>query len=151
MPGDYKLLVKELERIQKEIKDSGGNPLDFNYFSFNIEGPGEKLDEFIKKYVRDILNKDKSADIPCEYIETDNFAEILEKLCILHIRTWYLENQVINCKNNEELGILKSKVDQCFKVRRPKFIAALNKLIDLAILDGKSLKEDSVKLYEGFK
>ena len=51
--------------------------------------------------------------------------------------------------SNDELADLKRKVDICFKVKRPKLVAALNELIDDAIRNNKSLREDSVKLYKG--
>jgi hypothetical protein len=44
---------------------------------------------------------------------------------------------------------LKRKVDICFKVKRPKYVQAINLLVDDAIKNEKSLREDSVKLYKG--
>jgi hypothetical protein len=54
-------------------------------------------------------------------------------------------------KSDEELADLKRKVDVCFKVKRPKLVAALNAMIDDAIVRNKSLREESVKLYKGVK
>jgi hypothetical protein len=44
---------------------------------------------------------------------------------------------------------LKRKVDICFKVKRPKYVQAINLMVDNAIETGKALREDSVKLYKG--
>ena len=44
----------------------------------------------------------------------------------------------------------KKKIDICFKIKRPKFVQAINLLVEDAIRNNKSLKEDSVKLYKGF-
>jgi hypothetical protein len=85
-----------------------------------------------------------------EYIATDNLGEIVEKLVILHIRTWMLEDQLPLAKDDAEIGVLKRKIDTCFKVKRPKFVQAINALVEDAILNEKSLREDTVKLYKGF-
>jgi hypothetical protein len=49
-----------------------------------------------------------------------------------------------------ELADIKRKVDICFKQKRPMYIQAINKMIDSAIKDGKSLREDTVKVYKNF-
>jgi predicted small metal-binding protein len=86
---------------------------------------------------------------PIDYAASDSIGEVLEKLAILHIRTWHLEDAMQEAKTDAELADLKRKVDICFKVKRPKLVAALNAIIDDAILKSKSLREDSVKLYKG--
>jgi hypothetical protein len=84
-----------------------------------------------------------------EYVETDNLGEVVEKLAILHIRTWMLEDAIQLAKSDTEIADLKRKIDICFKVKRPKYVQAINKMIDNAIVYNKSLVEDSVKLYKG--
>lgn len=108
------------------------------------------LDTVIREHVNAILNKkDITYTEPPDYAASDNFGEVLEKLAILHIRTWHLEDAMQAAKTDEELADLKRKVDICFKIKRPKLVAALNAIIDDAIIHGKSLREDSVKLYKG--
>lgn len=109
---------------------------------------GEKIEDLIKLKVDEVLSKKEMPDT--EYIATDNLGEIIEKLVILHIRTWMLEDQLPLAKNDEEVGIIKRKIDTCFKIKRPNFVQAINLLVDDAIKNGKSLREDSVKLYKGF-
>ena len=75
--------------------------------------------------------------------------EVVEKLAILHIRTWMLEDAIQVAKTDSEVAELKRKIDICFKVKRPKYVMAINALVDNAIRTGKSLREDSVKLYKG--
>jgi hypothetical protein len=84
-----------------------------------------------------------------DYIATDNLAEIIEKLTILHIRTWMLEDAIQVAKTDSDIALLKKKIDICFKVKRPKFVEAINLMVENAIMTGRSLKEDSVKLYKG--
>lgn len=110
------------------------------------------LDAVIREQVNQSLNtRDKSYVEPPDYAASDNLGEVLEKLAILHIRTWHLEDAMQEAKSDEELADLKRKVDVCFKVKRPKLVAALNAIIDDAIVKNKSLREDSVKLYKGIQ
>jgi len=46
---------------------------------------------------------------------------------------------------------LKRKVDICFKQKRPKYVQAINRMVDNAIINEKSLIEDSVKKYKGYE
>lgn len=104
----------------------------------------------IKETVDRVLSEHTMPDAPnTEYIATDNLGEIVEKLVILHIRTWMLEDAMQVAKSDEELADLKRKVDICFKVKRPNLVQAINLLVDNAIAKNKSLREDSVKLYKG--
>lgn len=112
---------------------------------------GESIELIIKKVVSETLSNDKSAQKNIELIETDNLGEIIEKLSILHIRTWYLEDAISVAKTDSEVADLKRKIDICFKVKRPKLVQAINKLIESSVLHNKSLSEDSVKLYKGFE
>lgn len=110
------------------------------------------LDMILKEHVYKILtNRSLMFGDPPEYAASDSFGEVLEKLAILHIRTWHLEDAMQEAKSDEELADLKRKVDICFKIKRPKLVAALNAMIDDAIIHNKSLREDSVKLYKGVK
>lgn len=112
----------------------------------------EMLDAIIREHVKEVFDRRNAFGIePPDYAASDNIGEILEKLAILHIRTWHLEDAMQAAKSDEELAELKRKVDICFKVKRPKLVAALNAIIDDAIINAKSLREDSVKLYKGIK
>lgn len=107
----------------------------------------ESIEKVIEQQVDYILSKKVLPDT--EYIATDNLGEVIEKLVILHIRTWMLEDAISLCKTDQELADIKRKIDICFKIKRPKFVEAINIMIDDAIVKGKSLREDSVKLYKG--
>lgn len=112
---------------------------------------GNTIEDIIKNVVYETLNKSKEVDMPNDIIETDNIGEVIEKLTILHTRMWYLEDSVGLATTDEEIASLKKKIDICFKQKRPKYVEAINKMIDKAIVDGKSLVEDSVKIYAGVK
>lgn len=108
---------------------------------------GESIEIAIKDTVDQILSQRKLPDV--EYIATDNLGEIVEKLSILHIRTWMLEDAIQEASTDSEIAELKRKIDICFKSKRPKLVQAINALVEDAIVNNKSLREDSVKLYKG--
>ena len=112
---------------------------------------GEKIEEIMQKVIHEKLNESKNVEMPSDIIETDNIGEVIEKLAILHCRMWYLEDAIGESKSDEEIADLKRKIDICFKQKRPKYVEAINRMIDKSIVDGKSLIEDSVKLYKGHK
>lgn len=108
---------------------------------------GNLIDECIKETIDEVLSRRKLPDV--EYIETDNLGEVVEKLSILHTRMWMLEDAIQEAKTDAEVADLKRKIDICFKVKRPRLVQAVNLLVDNAIASGKTLREDSVKLYKG--
>lgn len=108
---------------------------------------GEVIDAAIKNTVNNVLAKGELPDII--FSETDNLGEVVEKLCILHIRTWMLEDAAQEATTDEELGALKKKIDICFKQKRPRLVQAINRQVSDAIVNSTSLVEDSVKLYKG--
>lgn len=112
---------------------------------------GEKIEHLIQQKVEQVLTNAKDEPEIIDLIETDNIGEVIEKLCILHIRMWMLEDKCSLTQEPAEIASLKRKIDICFKDKRPKFVQAINRMIDLCIKQNKTLVEDSVKLYEGHK
>jgi hypothetical protein len=111
---------------------------------------GEKIEEIIKNKVNEILTISKNVEMPNDLIETDNIGEVIEKLAILHCRMWYLEDSISSADSDSEIADLKRKIDICFKVKRPKYVQSVNRMIENSIVTNKSLVEDSVKHYKGF-
>jgi len=117
--------------------------------------PAHAIEQIIKDTVKKTLDESSKAVVTdayfpdIEYVETDNLGEVIEKLAILHIRTWMLEDAIQEAKSDSEIADLKRKIDICFKVKRPKYVQAINAMIENAIVHNKSLREDSVKLYKG--
>ena len=108
---------------------------------------GENIEKIIKETVDRVLSEDGLPD--SEYVSTDNLGEVIEKLSIIHIRMWMLEDAIQAATSDEEIAELKRKCDICFKVKRPRYVQAINLIVDDAIRHNKSIKEDSVKLYKG--
>jgi len=109
---------------------------------------GENIEKRIIESVHQVLSDHSDIELPTDIIETDNIGEVIEKLAILHCRMWHLEDLIADVESLEEIGALKKKIDICFKVKRPKYVEAINRMINNAILSGKSLVEDSVKFYK---
>ena len=63
---------------------------------------------------------------------------------------WYLEDSISSADSDAEIAELKRKIDICFKIKRPKYVQAINRMIENSIVTNKSLVEDSVKHYKGF-
>jgi len=141
--GDF--CNKMEQYISWDIGD-GGEQDYRQYLNTNV---GEKIEDIIKNRVYEILNNSKDVEMPNDIIETDNIGEVIEKLAILHCRMWYLEDAIGLATSDEEVASLKRKIDICFKQKRPKYVEAVNRMIDKSIIEGKSLIEDSVKLYKG--
>lgn len=110
---------------------------------------GESLEKVIQSQVAEILQRRKTPELPADLIETDNLGEVIEKLIIVHIRMWMLEDAAGIAKKDAEVADLKRKIDICFKQKRPKYVEAVNRMIEQAVTTGRSLVEDSVKHYSG--
>jgi len=109
------------------------------------------IDDIIKSRVQEVLSVYKGSNIPDteNYIETDSLGEAIEKLIIVHIRMWMIEDHIQTVYDDDvQVADLKRKLDICFKQKRPKLVQAINKMIDEAIKSEKSLVEDSVKVYK---
>lgn len=111
---------------------------------------GETIEKTIQDCVKNLLDKSKEVEMPDDIIETDNLGEVIEKLSILHCRMWYLEDAISTAKSNNEIAELKKKIDICFKIKRPRYVQAINRMVENSIINSKSLIEDSVKHYKGF-
>jgi hypothetical protein len=112
---------------------------------------GEKIEQIIYIKTKELLDNSKDSEMPEDIIETDNLGEVIEKLSILHCRMWSLEDAISDAKSDSEIAELKRKIDICFKIKRPRYVQAINRMVENSIVNGKSLVEDSVKLYKGVK
>jgi len=107
------------------------------------------IEQVIAQTVKEELGLKIIPELPSDCSYTDTLAEVIEKLCILHIRTWFLEDMAGVAKSDSELAAIKRKIDICFKQKRPAYVQAINRMIDQSIKTEKSLVEDSVKVYKG--
>lgn len=109
---------------------------------------GEKIDLYISEKVKEILNNNKFPEY--DDIHSDSFSELIDKLIVVHIRLWYLEDAMTEEKNPETIALLKKKADITFKQKRPMLVNAIDKTI-INMCKGK-FNPDSInpKVYKGF-
>lgn len=88
---------------------------------------GKEFDELIRNRVNEILDKNKFPDYDDVY--TDTFSELIDKLIIVHIRYWYLEDAMANAASDEELVKYRRKSESLFKEKRPMLVEAIDKMI----------------------
>ena len=83
-------------------------------------------------------------------IETDTFGELIDKLLIVHIRYWHLEDQMSAEKDDVKLSKLRRKSESLFKEKRPMLVAALDKAIVSRVNNKKLDFGENLKLYKGW-
>lgn len=134
-----------------EIDNKEDLELCQNIYKLKIEHPkiGNLFDKKIYESVQTLLNKNKFPDY--DNICTDSFAELIDKLCITHIRYWYLEDAMASCKTDEELLVLRKKSESLFKEKRPMLVDGIDKFLNLLIQGKIKLNPLNVKHYKGWK
>ncbi len=110
---------------------------------------GKELDIYINNKVTEILNENRFPDY--DEIHSDSFSELIDKLIVVHIRLWYLEDSMSTESNPEQITSLKKKADITFKQKRPMLVNAIDKTI-INMCKGKFNPESAnPKLYKGFE
>lgn len=111
---------------------------------------GKFLDQYIKDKVQEILVQTKFPDSYDE-IYTDTLAELIDKLIIVHIRYWYLEDAMAKAETDEELATLRRKSEILFKEKRPMLVAGFDKLIFNLLKGRNSYTPSNVKHYDNWE
>lgn len=107
---------------------------------------GELFDEAIKKRVAEILDENRFPDYDNVY--TDTFSELIDKLIIVHIRYWYLEDAMANAKTDEELIKYRKKSESLFKEKRPMLVEGIDKLFIKLIKNEINYTPTNTKKYD---
>jgi len=86
-----------------------------------------------------------------EFVASETIGEVIDKLVILNIRIWHLEDEKEKATTDAELGAIQRKLQSCFRSKRPRLVAALNALLKAAVLQGRFdlLDDEYVKTYKG--
>lgn len=104
----------------------------------------EKLDSLISDYIQENKDNFHNTDPNNILLTSETIGEVIEKLLILNIRIWQLED---NASIEKKLGHvetyaqLKSKLDTCFKVKRPHLVATLDSMLS-------SIPSENIKIYK---
>jgi hypothetical protein len=110
---------------------------------------GEELDAYIREKVKETLDNNKFPEY--DDIHSDLFSELIDKLVIVHIRLWYLEDALTVETDPDKFMALKKKADVTFKEKRPMLVKAIDKTIT-NMCNGKfNPTVESPKFYKGFK
>lgn len=110
---------------------------------------GKEIDIYISNKIIEILNENKFPEY--DEIHSDTFSELIDKLIVVHIRLWYLEDSMSMETNADTIASLKKKADITFKQKRPMLVNAIDKTI-INMCNGKFNPESSnPKLYKGFE
>ena len=112
-----------------------------------------RLEQIGELLLEEIASRFGSEPLHFEGVEwSDNFAEMLEKYIILHIRMWKIEDACAESNDPQEVYDLKRKLDFCFKDRRPKLTKAINCYLDAYVNKNstRTFDDGNVKQYKGF-
>jgi hypothetical protein len=111
----------------------------------------EQAADLILQEIAQRFYKEPLSDLDLEF--SDNFAEMLEKLIILHIRLWKMEDEVSATSDAYKIKKIKRKIDFICRIKRPKLLKAINVYLDAHIDKNhhKQISEEDIKFYEGYQ
>jgi len=108
-----------------------------------------EIDKYIQSKVKKILDENKFPDY--DGIYSDTFSELIDKLIVVHIRLWYLEDAINIETDPIKIAVLKRKADVTFKEKRPMLVKSLDKMIfNLCSGKVKPIIENP-KIYKGYQ
>jgi hypothetical protein len=108
-----------------------------------------EIDKYIQSKVKNILNENKFPDYDDVY--SDTFSELIDKLIVVHIRLWYLEDAINIETDPIKVTELKRKADVTFKEKRPMLVKSLDKMI-FNLCSGKTKPIiENPKIYKGYQ
>lgn len=87
----------------------------------------------------------------CSFNPPVTLTYALERLAIVHVKLWMLEDQVRNENfTDEQVGVLKRKIDYLNGVVRPRLIAGLGEIFAKAVKENNEewVREPNLKDYK---
>lgn len=107
----------------------------------------EEFNALLEKYINENKDNFNQIDPSIMVLTSETIGEVIEKLLILNIRIWQLEDQASLAKQANDMttyATLKNKLDTCFKVRRPALVSVLDAMLN------KTISEDAanIKIYK---
>lgn len=101
------------------------------------------IDNFLHDYMRTDEFRYLVEDTACDFNPPVTLTYALERLTIVHVKLWNLEDQVRNDKfSDEQIGKLKRQIDYLNGVVRPRLVAAIGEVFAKAV---KEWNEDLVR------
>ena len=108
----------------------------------------------IDKFIAEFMATDEFRSLvegDCAFNPPVTLTYALERLAIIHVKLWNLEDQVRNeALPVEQIGILKRRIDYLNGVCRPRLIAAIGEIFAKAVKTGNTdlVAEPNMKDYE---
>lgn len=108
------------------------------------------VDDYLREYMR--TDEFRSVvETDCAFNSPVTLTYALERLAIVHVKLWMLEDQVRNPDlSDEQIGVLKRKIDYLNGVMRPRLIAGLGEIFAKAVKEGNEelVREPNLKDYK---
>ena len=107
----------------------------------------------IDGYLKEYMATDKFRHLvegDCDFNPPVTLTYALERLAIVHVKLWNLEDQVRNDKfSDEHIGKLKRQIDHLNGKVRPRLIAAIGEIFAKAVVeaDPDLVREPNLKDY----
>lgn len=110
----------------------------------------QDIDELIHKYMRTDEFR-TLVDGECDFNPPVTLTYALERLSIVHVKLWHLEDQVRDDSlSDAEIGQLKRKIDYLNGVVRPRLVAAIGEIFAKGVKEGNEelVREPNFKDYK---
>lgn len=108
------------------------------------------IDDFLHEYMRtDEFKHLTQGD--CSFNPPVTLTYAMERLAIVHVKLWHLEDQVRNERlPSSMIGELKRRIDYLNGVVRPRLVAAIGEIFAKAVKEGNEelVREPNLKDYK---
>jgi len=108
------------------------------------------IDDFIKEYMQ-TEEFHSLVESDCTFNPPVTLTYAIERLVVLHMKLWHLEDEVRNEKlSNERIGVLKRSIDYLNGKCRPRIVAGLGEIFAKAVKEGNEdlVREPNLKDYK---
>ena len=109
------------------------------------------LDTYIKQYMQTDSFRAMVADEDLVFNPPVTLTYAIERLAIIHVKLWNLEDQVRNERLTDAMvGEIKRKIDHLNGVARPRLVAGLGEILAKAVKEGNKelVREPNFKDYK---
>jgi len=116
-----------------------------------IRGVDEALEGLTAFRLRPLFSSSLPTTEGFDEVETDSFGQLIDKLLVVHIRYWNLENEMSSEMDDSVLASKRRASEPLFKLYRPMLVAALDKkIVNLLRQDLDSPSGQLPKSYKGW-